>query len=248
MNSIGSSANLLISARGVYVADVVICALASRAPFHYTATVLTTPRFLLVHYGATCMIVPFFLSPQLRKLRHRLIFGLAISDLLVGLAVSDSSLIIHTGPVNIHLTPLPLGPCTNGSCTRWLYATWCRLFSQWIRLHVHDRRSILLDSLVRCSGFHGAKGPHAHWSVSSDISIALATYVVLVHPMHSWARWVDGPWSIVLFSLVNAGSGILFAILGLVFYGFVDMGGFCYIPSNTSSSDKYGTLVAFVPR
>lgn len=40
--------------------------------------------------GSLVMIVPFLLSKQLRKIRHRLILGMAVNDLLQAASVSSS--------------------------------------------------------------------------------------------------------------------------------------------------------------
>ena len=44
--------------------------------------------------GALVMIIPFFVSKHLRKVRHRMILGLAINDLVQAITVGQTSLTV----------------------------------------------------------------------------------------------------------------------------------------------------------
>lgn len=81
----------------VLTINLVTCSLVSKCmQAEPTGRVLISVPPNKSFVGSLVMIIPFFLSTNLRKVRHRMILGLAINDLVQAVTVGNGSLRVIT--------------------------------------------------------------------------------------------------------------------------------------------------------
>ena len=84
----------------VITINIVTCSLVGgRMSVRFRVLTLRNLQSLV---GALVMIIPFFVSKHLRKVRHRMILGLAVNDLVQAVTVSSASLASRVSPDAIH--------------------------------------------------------------------------------------------------------------------------------------------------
>ncbi|ORY30332.1 hypothetical protein BCR39DRAFT_558612 [Naematelia encephala] len=75
------------------------------------------------------------------------------------------------------------------------------------------------------------------------LALAFATYMILIHPLHSITSLLEKRWYILW--LIVWVISFAVAVLSYELYGFTPSGGICFYPSK---SGLYGELMQFVPR